>query len=304
MPVEFRARPRPISRVRPGRSIDCAPPRSRDTKALAFALLSLGLVVRSVAGWQQDPAQKDPKPEAAAPATGAPENARRIELNLLGKTDTAAGESRRNENIQFNLVDNNALKELNVRLGATATIIPVFLPERGYFSSEFGNPPGAILHVPRRQTAPASTAASSKHTATAFSSARSFFQVGGVKPAHDNDYGFNLTAPVWRGADVLLEGSQDRMRGSVNGNVLVPLAGERTPLTTDPATRAIVERFLDAYQAELPNRTDIDPRALNTNAPQIIDGNNGGARLEQSWARGTGWRRDTCSPRSICCRSS
>src|SRR5690242_21487051 len=81
-------------------------------------------------------------------ATVRPEDARRIELNLLGKTDVAGGESRRNENIQFNLVDNNALKELNIRLGATTTIVDVFRPERGYFSSEFGNAPGAVLHVP------------------------------------------------------------------------------------------------------------------------------------------------------------
>ena len=27
---------------------------------------------------------------------------------------------------------------------------------------------------------------------------------------------------------------------------------------------------MDAYPLELPNRTDIDPRALNTNAPQTI----------------------------------
>lgn len=280
MPVEFRARPRPISRVRPGRSIDCAPPRSRDTKALAFALLSLGLVVRSVAGWQQDPAQKDPKPEAAAPATGAPENARRIELNLLGKTDAAAGESRRNENIQFNLVDNNALKELNVRLGATATIIEIFRPERGYFSSEFGNPPGAILFLPAANRSGIHGTLYVTHRNSIFS-ARSFFQVGGVEPAHDNEYGFTFTAPVWRGAQVLLEGGQARMRGSVNGNVLVPLPDERTPLTADPATRAIVERFLDAYKMELPNRTDINPRALNTNSPQRIDDDNGGIRLDQ-----------------------
>lgn len=245
------------------------------------------LLILMASGGGQKPAPEnrktpEPAPSADTPTTGQSptENRRRIELNLLGKTDTAAGESRRNENIQFNLVDNNALKELNVRLGATATIIPVFLPERGYFSSEFGNPPGAILHVAPSNRAGIHGSVFETHR-NSVSSARSFFQVGGVKPAHDNDYGFNLTAPVWRGADVLLEGSQDRMRGSVNGNVLVPLGGERTPLTTDPATRAIVERFLDAYPAELPNRTDIDPRALNTNAPQIIDGNNGGARLEQ-----------------------
>ena len=70
-----------------------------------------------------------------------------MELNLIGKTNTAAGESRRNENIQFNLVDNNALKEMNIRLGATATIVKEIRPERGYFSAEFGNPPSPVLHV-------------------------------------------------------------------------------------------------------------------------------------------------------------
>ena len=67
-------------------------------------------------------AQQPQQPEKPAPATTeSPENRKRVELNLLGKEDAAAGESRRNENIQFNLIDNNALKELNVRLGATAT---------------------------------------------------------------------------------------------------------------------------------------------------------------------------------------
>ena len=50
----------------------------------------------------------------------------RTDLNLLGKTDTDSGESRRNENVQFNPIDNNALKELNRRLGATATVVPTF----------------------------------------------------------------------------------------------------------------------------------------------------------------------------------
>ncbi|MFN9893598.1 MAG: hypothetical protein ACK58M_10225, partial [Acidobacteriota bacterium] len=61
---------------------------------------------------------------------------KRVELNLLGKEDAAKGESRRNENIQFNLVDNNALKELNVRLGATATLVEEFRADRGYFGAE------------------------------------------------------------------------------------------------------------------------------------------------------------------------
>ncbi|MDZ7637031.1 MAG: hypothetical protein U5J83_02040 [Bryobacterales bacterium] len=41
-------------------------------------------------------------------------------------------------------------------------------------------------------------------------------------------------------------------------------------------------RFLNAYPAELPNRTDINDRALNSNAPQVIDNNSAGVRLNQS----------------------
>ncbi|MBO0800291.1 MAG: hypothetical protein J2P31_15835, partial [Blastocatellia bacterium] len=55
-----------------------------------------------------------------------------------------------------------------------------------------------------------------------------------------------------------------------------------TPLTTDPATRALVAKFLNAYPTESPNRTDIDPRALNTNAPQSIDNNQANLRLDQN----------------------
>ena len=61
---------------------------------------------------------------------------------------------------------------------------------------------------------------------------------------------------------------------------LVPLASERTPLTTDPALRTIVQRYLDAYPKTLPNRLDFDPRALNTNAPQTIDETRGAASVD------------------------
>ncbi len=268
MPIEFRA-----------------PRQSCARRSSGTALLCLALLAGAAAAQQQDAASKESKPEPPAPVAQTPaENVRRIELNLLGKTDAAAGESRRNENIQFNLVDNNALKELNIRLGATATIVEVFRPERSYFSSEFGNAPGALLYVPPTNRGAVHGTVFESHRNSIFG-ARSFFQVGGVKPAHDNDYGFTLGAPLWRGADVLVEGGQARMRGSVNGNALVPLPNERTPLATDPATRAIVERFLRAYPAELPNRTDINPRALNTNSPQKIDDDNGAIRLGQKWGR-------------------
>src|SRR5438876_11823383 len=107
---------------------------------------------------------------------------KRIELNLLGKTDTDAGESRRNENIQFNLVDNNALKELNVRLGTTATVTRVFQPEFRYFGTEFGNKPSGPMHLgPASRSRDFYGGISFTHSNSIFS-ARSFFQVGSVKP--------------------------------------------------------------------------------------------------------------------------
>ena len=67
----------------------------------------------------------------------------------------------------------------------------------------------------------------------------------------------------------------------VNGNVLVPLAAERTPLTPDPALRTVILRFLGAYPAQLPNRLDFDARALNTNSPQRTDELNANLRLDR-----------------------
>ena len=118
------------------------------------------------------------------------------------------------------------------------------------------------------------------HRSSIFS-ARSFFQVGGVKPAHDNDYGFRLGGRSWRGGYFSVDASRQQMRGSVNGNVLVPRADERTAFITDPVLRPIIQHWLDAYPRELPNRPDVNARALNTNAPQSIDGNSANLRLDQ-----------------------
>ena len=246
----------------------------------AFALLSLS------ANAQQQPAQpaqeKPGAEKAAEPESKQPEANKRVEMNLLGKTDAASGESRRNENVQFNLVDNNALKELNVRLGTTATIVREFTPASGYFGAEFGNAPKASITLP----APIKSGFHGRLYEThlnSVTSARSFFQVGGVKPARENDYGFNFGLGAWRNAKLFVEASQQKIRGSVNGNVLVPKPDERAPLATDPATRAVVAKFLAAYPKESPNRTDINPRALNTNAPQSIDNNQANIRLDQSF---------------------
>src|SRR6266446_5677810 len=83
----------------------------------------------------------------AEPVKPEPKPDQRTELNLLGKVDTEKGESRRNENVQFNLIDNNARKELNSRVGTSATIVQEFQPDRNYFGLEFGGAPASPLHV-------------------------------------------------------------------------------------------------------------------------------------------------------------
>jgi hypothetical protein len=237
----------------------------------------------AVAGGGQDAKPAETKP-AAAPkpeaAVEGPAAQQRLQLNLLGQTDTSSGESRRNENVQFNLIDRNTMRELNVRMGATATLVDQFQPERSYFGTEYGRPPTAPLHAPSGASDPGTHAALWETHSNHLFRARSFFQAGSVRPATENEYGAHWAGRPGGRARISLEGSQQKLRGFVNGNVLVPKADERTPLATDPFLRRLVERFLAAYPPELPNRPDVDPRALNTNALQRININSAGARID------------------------
>jgi hypothetical protein len=241
----------------------------------------------------QEPGNADgptsvPLEEAAADSRAAPapdiqgdailEN--RTTLNLLGEADTQAGESRRNENRQINLVDNNAARELIQRVGTTATIVDEFQPELGYFSAEFGIPPRRPIHARAQNGAAVHGNLFWNHDNSVFR-ARSFFQVGGVKPARANEYGGSVGAGLWEGAFLSLSGSQSKIRGNVNGNVLIPLREERAPLTNDPVLRPIVQRILDAYPDVAPNRPDIADRALNTNSVQAINTDIASAQLTQ-----------------------
>jgi hypothetical protein len=207
---------------------------------------------------------------------------KRIELNLIGTAATDEGESRRNENVQFNLVDNNALKELNVRLGVTATLVEEFTPSRNWWAAGFGYAVPASIHLAPRSPFDSFHGSVRWSHLNSVTSARTFFQVGGAQPAHENDFSGDFQLKPWRGASFSAYFGGQAIRGSVNGNVLAPRAGERTALTTDPATRAIVERYLAAYPDELPNRSDVHPRMLNRNAPQRIDSLRAGSRLDQA----------------------
>ncbi|MFN0106746.1 MAG: hypothetical protein ACKV2U_32210 [Bryobacteraceae bacterium] len=216
----------------------------------AFLLLLADVVPPAVS--------KPPQPDA--PAVRSAEN-------LAGQTDTARGEGRRNENVQVNLVDTNSARELNVRIGVTATIVEEFHADRGYFATEYGGAPSPSIHVaPRVRSAPHASL-SWNHTNSLFA-ARAFFQAGSVQPARRNQFGAIASVPLWRGAFFTSNLSLDQNRGQVNGNVLIPLQNEREPLTNDPVLRAFVLRLMDAFPNVPPNRTDIAARSLNTNSPQ------------------------------------
>ncbi|UCF38105.1 MAG: TonB-dependent receptor, partial [Acidobacteriota bacterium] len=100
------------------------------------------------------------------------------------------------------------------------------------------------------------------------------------QPSRQNEYGVTASGPLGSIGYLTVGIDQNKVRGMVNGNVLVPLESERVPLAEDPAVRDIVQGFLNAYPDELPNRTDFDTRALNTNSPQNVDRTVGRIRLD------------------------
>ena len=192
-----------------------------------------------------------------------------------------ASAAQRNENVAVQQIDTNAAKEANIRVGTRATASQFAILDANYYAAEHGQPASEALAIPAAAARPGWHGEVFWNHQNSIFNARTFFQVGPVLPSRRNSYGFRGTLDAGPIGFVTLSGSQRKIRGMVNGNVLVPLASERTPIATDPAVRAIVQRFLNAYPAELPNRPDFDPRALNTNAPQRIDEVDGTARLDR-----------------------
>jgi len=217
---------------------------------------------------------------ACAFAQPAPQPAVRPQAERTPARGRLEAAAQRNENVAVYLIDTNAIKEAGIRLGDSVTILPEPPAELNYYATEHGRPPGEAVAV-----RPAQIAAGwhgelyESHQSSVFN-ARTFFQVGDVLPSHRNQYGGRLTGGLGKKWWLTATAVQRKIRGMVNGNVLVPLESERTPLATDPQLRAMVTRWLAAYPAQLPNRLDFDPRALNTNSPQRIDDTDAGLRLE------------------------
>ena len=250
----------------------------RNNEVLPALTITL-LLIASGLGGASDTQSELKKPDAAVADEKKPEQPA---VNVLGKTNTSAGEGRRNENIFVSALDNNVQKDVNLRNGTTATINPEMNAASRFYGTEYGISPLGPVHL-----GTASSPGGSFHGQLYWThnnsifSARSFFQAGSVKPARDNLYGFRVTAKLWTKAFLSLEGSQDKARGFVNGNVLVPTAAERTCLNPDPRICAVIDRWFKAWPAQAPNRTDIDQRALNTNSPQALDTDTALGRFDQ-----------------------
>jgi hypothetical protein len=177
----------------------------------------------------------------------------------------------RNENVAVYLIDTNAAKEANIRAGSQVALVTEAAVESHYFAADQGRAVsgGLALNAPGR---PAGWHGELYHRhQNSVLNARTFFQVGPVQPGRQNAYGGKAVGDMGRAGYLTVNLGQRKVRGMVNGNVLVPLLSERSSTSPDPAVRAVVNRYLQAYPAVAPNRTDFDMRALNTNAPQRID---------------------------------
>ena len=209
-----------------------------------------------------------------------------VTLESVEQSGQQEAEARRNQNIQVNLVDNQALDEALARQGARIRPIVEFSAVRGNYAIELGGigRDPQIIRGDRRSAYHGEIYGTHNNN---LMNARTFFQVGDVLPSRRNQYGFRVGGPL--GSDRLSfvwTAEETRESGFVNGNVRIPLPSERTPLAEDPELRALMQSWLDAYPNEAPNRTEIDPRMLNTNALQKIRNTGGTFRLD--WEPGDG----------------
>jgi hypothetical protein len=177
----------------------------------------------------------------------------------------------RNENVAVYLIDTNAAKEAAIRAGSQVALVTEATVEANHFAADQGRPTvGGFTFNPPARPNGWHGELYYRHQNSVFN-ARTFFQVGGVQPGRQNAFGGRATGGLGKAGFVTVNLGERKVRGMVNGNVLVPLVSERTSTSPDPAVRAVVERYFQAYPAIAPNRTDFDMRALNTNAPQRID---------------------------------
>lgn len=196
-------------------------------------------------------------------------------------TTEVTGLEERNPNIFIYRIDLNDLRNLlTLFRGPSPTYIPEFRADDNYFGAQYGAPLLSFQPLrPRTLLRQWHGSASATHQNSALN-ARNFFNVGPLLPSRITSYDLVAGGPVSSKASLVLDFGQVFNSGMVNGNLQAPLASERTPLATDPQTRAIISDLLTAYPAQLPNLPAVSLRQLNTNAPRSIVTAVGLARLD------------------------
>lgn len=257
---------------------------------MALAQSPVSAEMEKPAGNEKTGVEKQGVEKPVVEKQGEEKRAEGANVPLLGRTNAQAGEAKRNENIFITAIDNNSQKEANVRLGTTATLVEEFQAQNRYFGAEFGNAPATPPHLSAGGAQALRANVQWTHGNSALS-ARSFFQVGAVQPARDNQVSAAIASGLgrngqpgkgWGGRSYWgWDGSVQKSSGFVNGNVLVPRADERTCLSQDAAACALITRWFRAWPLQAPNRTDINERALNTNALQALDTKTSATRWEQ-----------------------
>ncbi len=176
-----------------------------------------------------------------------------------------------NPNLFYVKLDTNEILRNLRRRGVDAQFLREFRSQENYFGAQYGHALRELeFATPRPFLQGFHGTVYNQHQNSALN-ARSFFTVGELLPWRRNDYGGAVGGPLISERLVFdFAASQTRDSGLINGNVQVPLADERTPLASDPATRELIARLLTGFPEEFPNLPHVSLRQLNTNAVRDI----------------------------------
>ena len=172
-------------------------------------------------------------------------------------------------------------RRLTIVRGPDPQYIREFLPEQNYFGAEFGAGLREFTPLNRRSVASRWTYSVAHSIENSVLNARSFFQVGPLRPSRVNQYELSAGGPLLPNR-LSMAAQLGRLQnsGEVNGNVQAPKADERIPRSADPRANAILAGLLGAFPSALPNSPHVTERQLNANAPRKIGNQEGSLRLD------------------------
>ena len=153
-------------------------------------------------------------------------------------------------------MDLDALRRrLTLVRGPDPQYIQEFLPEQNYFGAEFGAALREFTPLNRRSVASRWTYSVAHSIENSVLNARSFFQVGPLRPSRVNQYELSAGGPlVPNRLSMAAQLGRLQNSGEVNGNVQTPKAEERTPRSADPRANAILAGLLGAFPPHVGGR--------------------------------------------------